>query len=433
MTTVSAKRTPGFSRRASLPALLGFSLLAAIVAWWTWRAIADPHGYDFRLYYRAGQVAWATGHPEHQSTWDGTPLLGALMAILTRLAGLRAAADLITVLNAALVLGASAVVLRKLRGVLPAAAWWAVAAGLLSFGPILSTVWWKQFNLFALVAALAGFALMRQRRVPQAAALIGLSVSIKPLAFLLPFVLLARPSTRRVGALAVAWVAGLNLAGQAVLALRAHDLAVLSPVLAVQNFLTKSKPDHIWACQPVNFAPGSLLCRIVGRHDLTLQHVAVWAAAAVLGAWIVSTLRGRGVRSWETFAFTCPLSVMVSPLAWAHYQVMLAPLFVLLLVRFTRDGAGLIAWAGLVGAFLLASLMWLPYGTLPDAVWQLLSGNAPPPRAQIFHDENALAPAAQAAQYVLVLTGVLWYRRRPVAGTRPEAARAQRTPTVRLL
>jgi Glycosyltransferase family 87 len=425
MATVSAKRASGWSRRSSLLELLGFSLLAAIVGWSTWRAIADPHAYDFRLYYRAGQVAWATGHPEHQSTWDGTPLLAALMAILTRIASLRTGADLITVLNAAVVVGAAAVVLRRLRGVLPVAAWWAAAAGLLSFGPILSTIWWKQFNLIALAAALMGFALLRQRRTARAAVLIGLSVSIKPLAFLLPLVLLARPSTRRIGALAVAWAAGLNLAGQALLAIRAHDPAALSPVLAVQNFLTKSKPDHIWACQPINFAPGSALCRLVGRQDPTLQHLAVWVAVAVLAAWIVSSLRGRGVSSWETFAFTCPLSVMVSPLAWAHYQVMLAPLFVLLLVRFTRDGAGPIAWAGLAGAFVLASLMWLPYGTLPDAARQLLSGHTVP-RGQVIGDENGLATAAQGAQYLLILTGVLWYR-----GQR-RGERPQRTATVRL-
>jgi hypothetical protein len=131
------------------------------------------------------------------------------------------------------------------------------------------------------------------------------------------------------------------------------------------------------------------------------------------------------VSSWETFAFTCPLSVMVSPLAWAHYQVMLAPLFVLLLVRFTRDGAGPIAWAGLAGAFVLASLMWLPYGTLPDATRQLLSGHTVP-RGQVIRDENGLATAAQGAQYLLILTGVLWYRRQR-RGERP-----QRTATARL-
>jgi len=108
--------------------------------------------------------------------------------------------------------------------------------------------------------------------------------------------------------------------------------------------------------------------------------------------------------------------VMVSPLAWAHYQVMLAPLFVLLVVRFTRDGAGLVAWAGLAASFVLASLMWLPYGTLPDAVRQLLSGHAVP-RRQVIGDENGLATAAQGAQYLLVLTGVLWYRsQRPRRG-----------------
>src|SRR5437660_1614060 len=65
--------------------VLGVAALAAIVGWWTWRALHDPHGYDFRLAYRGGHVAWATGHPEQQSTWTGTPLLAAGLAVVTRL------------------------------------------------------------------------------------------------------------------------------------------------------------------------------------------------------------------------------------------------------------------------------------------------------------------------------------------------------------
>ena len=52
----------------------------------------------------------------------------------------------------------------------------------------MSTVWWKQFNVIALVLAAAGFDLMRHERRRPAAALIGLSVAIKPLALLLPVV-----------------------------------------------------------------------------------------------------------------------------------------------------------------------------------------------------------------------------------------------------
>jgi Glycosyltransferase family 87 len=400
-------------------ALVGYAALAGIVAWWTWRALHDPRGFDFRLYYKGGQVAWATGHPEHQSTWDGTPLLAAAMALLTRLMSLGTGADLITAVNLVLVVAAVAVVLRRLWGQISPVWWWVTAFALLSFGPTMSTVWWKQFNIIALALALGGFELLRRRRTQSAAALIGLSISIKPLIFLLPLILLARRETRRVGAFALGWVVALNMAGQALLSARAHDLGAISPIPALQNFIDKAKPGNVWACQSVNFAPGSLLCRLVGHQNWTLQHVVVWAVVALLGAGVIAALRGRGASSWELFAFTCALSVMLSPLAWAHYQIVLAPLFVLLLVRFTREGAGVLAWTGLASAFVLASLMWLPYGTLHGAISGLVSMHGQT-RAQTVHDEHSVASFAQFAQYVLVVTGLLWYagpraRGRPLA------------------
>jgi hypothetical protein len=383
---------------------LGYLVLTSIVTWWAWRALHDPHGFDFRLAYEAGQDAWASGHPAHQPTWDGTPLLAAAMAIVTRLMSLRTAADVTTVLNVVLVVGAVVLLLRRLRGQLSPVWWWVTACALLSFGPLMSTVWWKQFNIIALVLALGGFELLRRRRPQSAAALIGLSIAIKPLLFLLPLVLLARRETRRVAALALAWVVVLTMAAQALLAVRADDLGVLNPWPAFHNFVDKAKPGNVWACQAQNLAPGSLLCRVVGHQNWTLQHFVVWAVAALLGAWAIYALRGRGATSWELFAFTCALLVMLSPLAWTHYQIVLAPLFVLLLVRFTHDGAGAGAWIGLAAAFVLASLMWEPYGTVIGAVKGLGSAHA-----ETVQNANSIAWVAEFAQYVLVITGVLWY------------------------
>ena len=386
--------------------MLGYAALAAIVGWWTWRALHAPLGLDFRLYHTRGQLAWAPGHPEHQATWDGTPALAAAMAIVTRLMSLRTAAGLMTVLNTALVVSVAAVVLRRLRGQLSQAWWWMTALGLLSFGPIMSTVWWKQFNIVALALAVAGFESLRRRRTQSAAVLIGLSISIKPLVFLLPLVMLARRETRRAGALALAWVAAINFAALALLAFRAHNLAVISPIPSLRNFIDKAQPSNVWACQSENFAPGSLLCRLVGHQDRGLQHIVVLVVVALLGACAIHALRGRGPSSWDAFAFICPLSVMLSPLAWTHYQIMLAPLFVLLVFRFTRDGAGFGAWAGLAVAFILASVMWQPYGTVIDAVRGLVSVHRNTARGA-----EPVADLAQFAQYVLVIIGVLWYAR----------------------
>src|SRR6202011_2172525 len=99
----------------------------------------------------------------------------------------------------------------------------------------------------------------------------------------------------------------LNIAAQALLATRAHDVAAINPWPAAQNFIHKARPANVWACQDQNLAPGSLLCRLVGHQNWTLQHFVVWAAVALLGIWVVDALRGRAATSWELFAFTCAL------------------------------------------------------------------------------------------------------------------------------
>jgi hypothetical protein len=67
------------------------------------------------------------------------------------------------------------------------------------------------------------------------------------------------------------------------------------------------------------------------------------------------------------------------------------------------------AWLGLAAAFVLASLMWLPYGTLPGALGGLVSPHVRT-LGQTLHEEDSIAAVAQLAQYVLVITGLLWYR-----------------------
>jgi len=106
---------------------------------------------------------------------------------------------------------------------------------------------------------------------------------------------------------------------------------------------------------------------------------------------------------------------MLSPFEWTHYQVMLAPLFLLLLLRFAREGASFGEWWGLALAFLLASLIWEPYGTLAGTIQRITGGaresyNALGNGPELTFQEGV----SQFAQYILVVTGTLWYaRRRP--------------------
>jgi Glycosyltransferase family 87 len=386
------------------PAAVGYTLLAALVVWWAWRAFHDSGTDDLGLAYQGGQVAWATGHPEHLLTWISTPFLGLVMALITRVMSATQAATLLTLVNALLVVAAAGYVLYRLRGLLRPVWWWILAFALLTFGPMLSTVWWKQFNMLSLFLLLGGWELIRRRETHAGGAAIGLSIAIKPLAILLPFVLIARRETRRAGVLSLVYLVGLNVLGQVFMAWRAHSLSALNVFPVLSSFANKAKPANYWACVPENFAPGSLLCRLVGGQYWTLQHLIVWAGVALLALWVVDALRGSRAISWEVFAFTCALSTMVSPIAWSHYQIMLAPLFVLLLVRFSREGASAGAWAGLAVAFVLASLMWQPYGTLIGAVKGVVAGGT--------ESEHALLTVeqfAQFAQYILILTGLLWY------------------------
>jgi hypothetical protein len=119
---------------------------------------------------------------------------------------------------------------------------------------------------------------LRQRAVP---GLIGLSVAIKPLAFLLPLVRCARRETRRTGVLALAWVAALTIAGQALLALRSGSLGALSPLTALQHFNNESKPGW-FTCRFANFSPN--LCSVVSPAR-SVGRSSTWSRGARLRCW----------------------------------------------------------------------------------------------------------------------------------------------------
>ncbi len=407
-------------------AVLGGIALAGIVTWWTWRALHDPGTNDLGLAYEGGQVNWESGHPEALFSWIGTPFLASAMSLVSRVITIETATKAVTILNLLITLAVVGYVLRALRSLLSRPAWWVLAFALVSFGPLMSTVWWKQFNIIALALALGGFELMRRERAGWAGLLIALSVSIKPLAFLLVPVLLVPRTTRRTALISIGWIVVLNFAALGLSAVRAHDAGVLNPFTPLHNFSTKSAFANGWSSDQQNFAPGSLLAQLVGGDNWTLQHLVVYAFVILFGIAVFDTLRGIGGSSWETFAFTLPLSAMLSTFEWSHYQILLAPLLVLLYVRFLRDGSSIAPWCGLIVAFLLCSLIWAPYGTSVGAVRALISSK----KAQTIHDLYAMCAIAQFAQYILVGTGLLWYARRwraPVTGGRgPQQAAAQR-------
>jgi hypothetical protein len=124
----------------------------------------------------------------------------------------------------------------------------------------------------------------------------------------------------------------------------------------------------------------------------------------VLALLVLRSLAGAPGRSWELFAAACLLSPMVSPLAWTHYQLMLAPMFVLLLVRLPRERAALPKWLLLALAYLLAEISWTPVGTIVGLVPG--AGQLAPAGSRPY---GILLTAATFAQYFLLAAAVRWF------------------------
>jgi hypothetical protein len=383
--------------------LAALALATALVGLWTWIALHDTTTFDGGIYYQVGQAAWANGHPEQLSSWYGTPTMAAIMAIVSRAMLESTAMVLLTCLNGLLYLGMLVYAWSELRarGARAVAALTLVAGGV--FAPAASTIFWKQFNIVVLALAVAAFVLARRRHHRTAGLLIALSITIKPLVILLPVALLLRRSTRRTALWSIAFGVILIVLGQGFLAWRAGSPSDLNIFTPLATFLSKGdQPANIWACHPENFSPTSTLCRLVGSTGWTEQRLTVALFVLMLAVIAADLLRRLPATSWYVFAFAVMLSPMISPIAWSHYQVLLAPMFVMLAWELSRHGGRISEYVTLMVAFALAELVWRPYGTLPGLIHQVL-GAKPQAWAQMF----PVFAVSEFAQYVLFLCAVL--------------------------
>lgn len=363
---------------------------------------------DFGLAYRGGVEAWATGYPQRVVTFSQTPFVALAMALVSRAAPEFVAARTYMALNLALWMMLLFVVWSRLRPHVPSGWWWATLAGAALFAPAVSTIFWLQFNLLVFVLALGGFVLIgRHDRL--AGLLIGVSLALKPVVILLPLVLLLRRRSRAAGAWSIVTAAGLTMLSFGFLAWRAQDLAALNPIAYLRGFVTKGESDIV-GCVAENYAPAAMLCRL-GLHAYTEITVIVAATLVVLLWLMTRNLPDTSEGNWEVFAAACFLSMMFGPIDWAHYGLLMGPLYLLLAYQFWRYGAPPFLWAGFAVSFLLVELVWDPLSSLAGASIPL----------EIF-----VYTAGQFGQYFLLLTWVRWRTLRRSPAVRSAALRIGR-------
>jgi hypothetical protein len=396
------------------------SFLAVLLVGWLvflfWRCITAYPALDTGLAYNGGQLAWATGHPERLPSWISSPFLALIMGLASRVLTRNQAGVAVTYINYVLVVALLPAIWLPLRRRVSRLFWWLTLTGAVVFAPLASTLFWRQFNLISLAFALAAFWLSARRPVA-AGALAALSLAVKPIILLLPLALLWKRETRRAGIWTLVWGIAVLFVSQLFLAWRAHSLRVLVSLAALRNFENKSLPGNGWVCNRENFSPESTMCRVIGlggadwsvTRDLTLLGVAgIIFIAALL-------LRRTAGSSWLVFAFVCLLSPMVSPIAWSHYQILMAPMFLLLAYELYHRKGGVVEWALLGASYGLCELTWRPYGMISNILQRLIRGT---PGIASRYGNNSLSPHvyvlfgfAQFAQYVLFFAALVWFSR----------------------
>jgi hypothetical protein len=364
-------------------------------------AILVHHPMDFGLAYQGGQEAWFSGHPERVLTWTATPFFALVMAAITRAAPLDVATTAMMAVNLAAWGGLLLSVWSRLLGRVPSALWWGTLVAAAVFAPAITTIFWMQPNLILLALALGGVALA-DRRARTAGLLIGLALALKPIAILLPLALLVRRESRRTALWAIGVAAVLSAIGLGFLAWRGGDLSIANPIGYAAQFGTKGG-GPIVACVAQNYSPMALLCRF-GVHSSTALTVGVAAAVLGLGWLAVRRLRRTLDARWDLVAVAFALSPMLGPIGWAMYQLLLAPLMLLLAYQFWAERAPIFLWLNLGLVYLMTMLVWDPLESLAQTPVMVLVVSY---------------TIGQFAQYFLIL---LWFQWMRVRSARLQAA-----------
>jgi hypothetical protein len=390
---LTAERSDAAERRPHRPIHLIAPLVAALVL--IPFVISIRYTADFGLAYHGGAEAWASGHPDRVFSWFSTPFLALVMALVGRVVSEQTGAHVFLGLNLLLWAALLVAVWTRLSSRVPPVWWWGTLIAAAVFSPGISSIFWLTFNLIAFGLALGGFLLIG-RHDKVAGLLIGLSLALKPILLLVPLVLLLRRESRSAGLWSIATAAALSVAGLVFLAWRAGDWSAADPVAYLSAFAAKGR-GPLAACVVQNYSPVAFLCRL-GVPTPAVVTLAIAAGAGLIG-WLLSR-RLRG--GWELFALACLVSPMIGPIEWASYQLLFAPLLLLLAYQFRAERAPVRLWIYLAAAFVMTEMVWDPFESLAGAPVVVLVVSY---------------SIGQFAQYALILLWLWWLRLRPVRVT----------------
>jgi hypothetical protein len=384
----TAKSQPVISERPLIRPTRQIHLLAPLIAALVLIpfVVSIHYSADFGLAYHGGVESWASGHPERIFSWFSTPFLALVMALVTRVISEQGGAQVFIGLNLLLWAGLLVTVWSRLSSRVPPAWWWGTLVAAAVFSPGISSILWLTFNLVAFALALGGFVLVgRHDRL--AGLLIGSSLAIKPILLLVPLVLLLRRESRYAGVASIVAGAGLSLAGLVFLAWRAEDWSAADPVAYLAAFAAKGR-GPLAACVVQNYSPVAFLCRL-GIPTPTVVTLAIAACVGLIGWLLAQQLRS----GWELFAAAGLLSPMLGPIEWAGYQLLFAPVMLVLAYQFWSGRAPGRMWVYLAVVFLMTDMVWDPFESLAGAPVVVLVVSY---------------SIGQFAQYALILLWLQW-------------------------
>ena len=172
-------------------------------------------------------------------------------------------------------------------------------------------------------------------------------------------------------------------------------MSAADPVAYLAAFAAKGR-GPLAACVVQNYSPVAFLCRL-GLPTSLVETLAIAAAVGGIG-WVLSQrFRNAPGRGWDLFAGACLLSPMLGPIEWQSYQLLFAPLMLVLAYQFWAERAPTRLWVYLAATFLLTELVWDPFESLAGA-----------PVAVLVVSYSL----GQFAQYMLILLWFQWLRLR---------------------